>query len=133
MITTISVSINYIICIISSIINYCIFRFLSNNTYIILLGTLGVYVILYKLVCNVKKLKKGIAFLKKNEHNEYLGLLILNIATAIFFSLAILGNMKTNMEMMKSLFIYIVFFTIIMFITIQKSLQLYYKQKLQII
>ena len=131
MITTISISINYIICIISSIINYCIFRFLSNNTYIVLLGTLGVYVILYKLVCNVKKLKKGIAFLKKNEHNEYLGLLILNIATAIFFSLAILGNMKTNMEMMKSLFIYIVFFTIIMFITIQKSLQLYYKQKLQ--
>lgn len=131
MITTVSISMNYIICIISSIINYCIFRFLSNNTYIVLLGTLGVYVILYKFVCNVKKFKKGIAFLKKNEQNEYLGLLILNIATAIFFSLAILGNMKTNMEMMKSLFIYIVFFTIIMFITIQKSLQLYYKQKLQ--
>ena len=37
--------------------------------------------------------------------------------------------MNTNIK--KILFIYIILFTVIMFITIQKSLQLYYKQKLQ--
>ena len=131
MITTISISVNYIICLISASINYFIFRFFDINNYIILVGILSIYIFLYKVIYNVKKLKKGIAFFKKNEHNEYLGLVILNIATAIFFSLAIFGNMKMNMEVVKSLFVYIIFFTIIMFITIQKSLQLYYKQKLQ--
>ena len=40
MITTISISTNYIICIISSTINFFIFRLLPSNTYIVLLGTL---------------------------------------------------------------------------------------------
>ncbi len=131
MITTISISVNYIICLISASINYFIFRFFNVNNYIILVGILSIYLLLYKVVYSVKKLKRGIAFFKKNEHNEYLGLVILNIATAIFFSLAIFGNMKMNMEVVKSLFVYIIFFTVIMLITIQKSLQLYYKQKLQ--
>lgn len=131
MITTISISVNYIICLISASINYFIFRFFNVNNYIILVGILSIYILLYKVVYSVKKLKRGIAFFKKNEHNEYLGLVILNIATAIFFSLAIFGNMKMNMEVVKSLFVYIIFFTVIMLITIQKSLQLYYKQKLQ--
>ena len=131
MITTISISVNYIICLISASINYFIFRFFDVNNYIILVGILSIYILLYKVVYSIKKFKRGIAFLKKNEHNEYLGLVILNIATAIFFSLAIFGNMKMNMEVVKSLFVYIIFFTVIMLITIQKSLQLYYKQKLQ--
>ena len=131
MITTVSVSINYIMCLISISISYFIFRFSNFNTYIVLMGILSIYVILYITICNIKKFKNGISFLKRNEHNEYLGLLILNIAISIFFALAIFGNIKINIEIIKSLFPYILIFSIIMFITIQKSLQLYYKQKLQ--
>ena len=129
--TTISFSINYIIYLVSVSISYFIFRFFNINTYLVLVGIFSVYTILFEIACNIKKLKKGIAFLKKNEHNEYFELLVLNIAVAIFFSLAIFANAKINMEMAKSIYIHMVFFTIIMFITIQKSLQLYYKQKLQ--
>ena len=131
MITTISISTNYIICIISSSINFFIFRLLPSNTYIVLLGTLIIYVFFYKVICNVKKFRKGITFFKKNEHNEYLGLVISNIAVVIFFSFAIFGNIQVNREVARALLVYMILFFIIMFITIQKSLQLYYKQKLQ--
>ena len=50
---------------------------------------------------------------------------------ALFFSFAILSNIKTSITIMRSLFIYVVIFSVMLFITIQKSLQLYYKQKLQ--
>ena len=131
MLTTISISISYIICLVSISINYFIFRFFNINTYIVLIGILITYVILYRVIYKVKKFKKGITFLKKNEHNEYFGLLILNIAVAIFFFLVIFANAEINIEMAKSIYVNMVFFTIIMVITIQKSLQLYYKQKLQ--
>ena len=131
MITTISVSINYFMCLISITVNYFIFKFFEVNTYIILIGILSIYIILLKIILNMKKLKKGITFLKKNEQNEYFGLLILNIAIAIFFFLVIFANREINIKMAKSIYIHIILFSIIMFITIQKSLQLYYKQKLQ--
>lgn len=131
MISTISFSINYILYLTSVIIGYCIFRFLNISTYVIMIGILMIYTILFKKVYTIRKLNKGIMFFKKNEQNEYLGLLILNIATALILALAILSNIQTNITVLRTLFIYIVFFSIIMFMTIQKSLQLYYKQKLQ--
>ena len=131
MITTISFSINYTIYIISISIGYFIFRHFAINNSLVLVGILLLYTLLFKVVCNIKKLKKGITFLNKNEHNEYLGILISNIAIAIFFSLSIFSNIGISVQIVKSLYIYIIFFAIIMFITIQKSLQLYYKQKLQ--
>ena len=47
MISTVSLSINYIICLISISISYFIFRFSNFNTYIVLMGILSIYVILY--------------------------------------------------------------------------------------
>ncbi len=131
MITMISFSVNYIMYLISVIITFGIFIFFKTNTFVTLIGIVIIYTILFKITYNMKKLKKGIMFLKKNEQNEYLGVLILNIATALIFSLTILSNIKINIAVIRTLFIYIIFFSIIMFITIQKSLQLYYKQKLQ--
>ena len=131
MITTISFSINYTIYIISISISYFIFRNFSINNSLVLVGILLLYTLLFKVVCNIKKLKKGITFLNKNEHNEYLEILISNIAIVIFFTLSIFSNIRISVKIVKSLYIYIIFFAIIMFITIQKSLQLYYKQKLQ--
>ena len=131
MMTMISFSLNYIMYLISVIITFGIFIFFKPNTFITLITIVLIYTALFKTIYNMKKLKKGITFFKNNEKNEYLGLLILNISTAVIFLLAIWSNIKDNIEIIRSLFIYVVFFSIIMFITIQKSLQLYYKQKLQ--
>ena len=131
MVTTLSFGINNIIYLISIIISYCIFNELNLNSYVIMIVILVIYLILFRIVLNIRKLKRGISFLKKNEQNEYLGLLILNVTTVLIFSLAIFSNIETDIVLMRTLSIYILIFVIIMFITIQKSLQLYYKQKLQ--
>ena len=130
LITTITLSINFIIYLSSTVINFIIFNFFNIlNEYIAFIAILFIFVILSTLLCNIKRLKSGVTFFKDNENNEYLGLLILNIGATVFFSIIIISNMKISVK--RSLFIYIIIFSIIMFITIQKSLQLYYKQKLQ--
>ena len=132
MITTVSISINYILYTISITVSYIVCKLINlNNEYVIFLAILAIYCIEFIVLYNIRKLKKGITFFKKNENNEYLGLLVLNLAMALFFSFAILSNIKTSITIMRSLFIYVVIFSVMLFITIQKSLQLYYKQKLQ--
>ncbi len=131
MVTTLSFGINNVIYAISVIISYCIFTVSNFDNYITMMGILVIYWIIFKIVCNIRRLKRGISFLKKNEQNEYLGLLILNVAIVLIFTLAIFTNIERDIVLMRILAIYILIFAIIMFITIQKSLQLYYKQKLQ--
>ena len=130
LITTISLSINYILYIFSAAINYVLFRnYVIQNRYIVFIAILLVDIILLRLITGIKRFNKGISFLKKNECNEYFGILILNISSTLFFAFIMINNF--DIETIKALFLYIVIFSIIMFITIQKSLQLYYKQKLQ--
>ena len=132
MITLVSFCINYILYVLAIIANFIIFKIFNiNGQYINLLCILIFYCIVVIKFGNMKKLKNGISFFRKNEHNELLGILILNIAIILFLLFMILSNANTSMETMKSVFIYLIIFSIIMFITIQKSLQLYYKQKLQ--
>ena len=131
MVTTLSFGVNNIIYVISLIISYCIFNVFNFNDYIMMIIILIIYLILLKIVSNIRKLRRGIAFLKKNDQNEYLGLLILNVAIVLIFVMAIFSNIQTDIVVKRTLFIYVLIFSIIMFITIQKSLQLYYKQKLQ--
>ena len=131
MITTISFGINNIIYLISISISYFFFRTLESNFYIVIMGIVIIYFIIFKMVCRIPRLKRGIRFLKENEQNEYLGLLILNISTVLIFSLAIFSNGEIDVIILRTLFIYVLILITIMFITIQKSLQLYYKQKLQ--
>lgn len=132
LINTISISVNYIFYALSIFITFNLSKICNiNNDYIVFIVIVLIYVIFINLICKLRRLNKGIQFLKKNETNEHLGMLILNISIAIFFSFTILRSVNTNIETMKPIFIYTIMFSIIMFITIQKSLQLYYKQKLQ--
>ena len=132
LITIISASINYILYIISIMINYLIFRINNiDKDIIVLISILAIYGILVTSVCKIRRFDKGISFLKKNQDNDCLGIIILNSSLMMFFAFAILSNIKTSITIMRSLFIYVVIFSVILFITIQKSLQLYYKQKLQ--
>ena len=129
LITTLSLSINYIIYTISTIICFIIFKIINiDNKYIIMIFITLIYVILMIILYQIKRFSKGISFLKRNKNDEYFEILILNISSTLFLAIAILTNFSR--ESMKSIFAFIIIFSILMFITIQKSLQLYYKQKL---
>lgn len=130
LITTISLSVNFVLYLVSTVINFVIFNiFETSNEYIVLISISIIFIILFEILYRIKRLKNGITFLKNNENNEYLELLILNIAAILFLAITILSNVEIAVK--RSVFIYTIIFAIIMFITIQKSLQLYYKQKLQ--
>lgn len=129
-ITTFFLSINYILFFIASTI--CFFLsviFKLQNDLIIFICIMIIYTILLYLFNRIKKFKKGFSFLKTKLENEYLEILVLNISIIILFCIIILSNYTEQIT--SKLGLGFIIFAIIMFITIQKSLQLYYKQKLQ--
>lgn len=127
--TIISLSINYSIFLIAIIINFIINATIILNTDIVNLIIIILLhgIILYSLF-RVKKFKCGITFLKNNLQNEYMDILTLNISAIILFAFVLITN--SSVMIVGSLSTGIIIISIIMFITIQKSLQLYYKQKL---
>lgn len=130
LVTIISLSINYIIFFISTFISF-IFVVITKieEVYIGLIIIIITYSLLIYAFCNIKRFKKGFIFLQKNMKNEYMDILILNISiTILFFTILLAGYNQVINRKICAIFI---IFSIIMFITIQKSLQLYYKQKLQ--
>ena len=129
LISAVALSLNYIFYMISSVFCYMILKEISLNDYITLIFIITIYYFVeQKLLFKTKKLKKGIIFLNRNKNNDYLDILILNISATISLAFIILSN--RGIELKIAIFIYIIIFSIIMFITIQKSLQLYYKQKM---
>lgn len=130
LVTVISLSINYSIFSISvclSVIPTILFN--VQNIYIGLILILIIYSILISIFCRIKRFKKGFIFLQRNMKNEYAEILILNISIMILFCTMILSNYDKIIN--RKVHVIFILFSIIMFITIQKSLQLYYKQKLQ--
>lgn len=126
---TISLSLNYIIFFIAICISFLPGYILEiNNKYINFVIVIATYLILMYLFFKVKRIKKGLAFLQDKINNEYFGILILNISIVILFLVILLSNYKDILT--NNIFWALVTFCAIMFITIQKSLQLYYKQKL---
>lgn len=126
----VSLSINYIIFFIAICITFfpsAIFNI--TNKYISLIILLTFYNIIIYLFSRINKFKKGLAFLKNKLKDEYMNILILNISVVILFCTILLSNYTEIIT--GNIGISFIIFSIIMFITIQKSLQLYYKQKLQ--
>ena len=129
--TIISHAINYtILCMtlaISFIVSICTDL---NNDYINLIIILISHVILLYTLFKIKRFKKGFSFLKGDNQNEYLDILVLNIGVIILFLIAIL--IHTDVALARELALRIITAIFIMFTTIKKSLQIYYKQKLLI-
>ena len=129
MISIISLTISYIFFSISIFISFILCLILkTRNEYVNIIIILIIYVISLKNFLKIKKLKQGIAFLKIKLKNEYFNIVILNISYMILFILIILSNY--NRELSREFGTGLILFSIIMFVTIQKSLQLYYKQKM---
>ena len=117
----------YAIAIIGDFILYSIFEI--PNDYVNFLIIAIIYFINVSIILKIKKIKYGITFLKEKRNDNFFDILILNISMIILFSFLSLVNL--DIQIKRNTFIAVIIFAIIMFITIQKSLQLYYKQKLQ--
>ncbi len=129
LISAISISINQILWLMSIFINYFLIRILRiTNEYIILFMISGTQFILLIAFWRIKRIRNGITFLKKWKDDEYMNLLLLNISSAILFIAVILSNYQEGIT--SKFGVMLIIFAIVMFITIWKSLQLYYKQQM---
>ena len=129
MVTMVSSAINYIILILSAVLCFLVFfNFNLQNDKINMILTLIIYVLLILGFSKIKRFKKGFAFLQTKLKNEYFDILIINISCVILFSVIILSNYGAIVG--RNLIFGLVIFAILMFIAIQKCLQLSYKHKM---
>lgn len=128
-ITMISLTINYIIFAIGAIFGFLIFSIFNiQNDYINAVVVLTVYIILIFYFLRIKRFKKGLAFLQLKLKNEYFEILMLNISVVVLFMVMNIQNYQKGFSV--NFLPGLVIFSVLMFITIQKSLLLYYKQKM---
>ena len=128
-VTMISLAMNYIIFIISLFLGFImVFTFNIKNEYINMIIILTIYATLILGFLKIKRFKKGFSFLQTKLKNEYLDMLILNVSCVILFTVAILSNY--NQLVSRKLMLAFFILAIMMFVTIQKSLELYYKQRM---
>ena len=129
--TLISIGINYIINIFAIIFIYNLTYFVKiENDYLIFVLMRFISFITVFSIFKIKKLKYGFVICKYDEKNEYIDVLTLNISLIIIFLITIILNMK--IQFVKNIVLILFCFGIIIFKTIQKSIELYYKQKLLI-
>ena len=129
LVIVISLGINYIILSISIFIDFLISDQLKNtNKYLNLIVIIFMYMVFMHLFMKVKRLNKGFSFLQNKLKNEYISILILDISIVLIFFITMLANYDTSGFRIMVTGVFVI--SIIMFITIQKSLQLYYKQKM---
>ena len=127
--TLIVLSINYISFIISIILEFNIKKLLHiNNEYLNFIIIMILYSFIIKKTLNFKKFKYGLDFLKEKFENEYLNIILLNISVVVLLSYIILTSY--NYQASKMIMIPFIFFAIILFLSIQKILQMYYKHNL---
>lgn len=127
--TIVSLSINYIISILSIVLCFILDKILDINNdcvnlFIIIVLHLAILINLFKM----KKFKYGFSFCRMDSKNEHMDILILNISSIVLFSIIIISN--NDFKLATSFVVVFTVFAFIMFAIIQKSLQLYYKQKL---
>ena len=124
----ISFGINYILFFVSATICGCLNNFLIiyNNFNAILIFV--IYIILLKLFFMTKKFKNGFDFLTNNMRDGNADNIILNVSVVIIFLITFLSYIDFTAR--RELFITIILISIIMFIAISKSFQLYYKHRL---
>lgn len=128
-ITIIALSINYAILTIATIIvfllNYIVKINKDSVNFIIM--TMN-HVFILNRIFQMNRFKYGISFLQKNSKNEYIDIPMLNIGISVLILTILFSN--KDLMVSRGLIFYFITLLITMGITIQKSLQLYYKQKL---
>ena len=128
-VTMISYSINYIIYMFSITIAFIPNAILKiSNDYLALVIILCIYIVLLLNIIKIKKFKNGILFLQKKMEDTYFNITILSMIAIILFFLMIIQD--ENDMRGKNVIITFVVLSVILFVTIKQSFQLYYKQNL---
>ena len=129
LLNTISLTVNQIIFLIATMISFIPHLILSINIEIInFIVIIFVHLILLIYCLRLKRIKNGISFLIKNKYDEYFNLVILNISLIVLFFIVFTSNYQEKVTWKFG--IGSIIFSVMMISTIQKSLQLYYKQKM---
>lgn len=130
LVTLCSFSLNYIIYILSIVIEFIPNIILGiQNDIISLILIYTIHFILLFYLFKIRKFKHGFASFQKNLGNEYFDILVLTISSIVLFS-SILVSGNYSLVFLSNLYISFIVLGIIMFITIQRSLTLYYKHNL---
>ena len=124
----VSLGINYILFSISVITCGIIKDFINIKDIYIALLIFLLYMLFLKLFFVPQKLKNGFSFIRKNFKDDNIDNIILNISAVIIFLITFLSYIDFTAK--RELFVAIILISIIMFITISKSFQLYYKHRL---
>ena len=129
LITVLSLAINYSILFVATMILYFpAMIFNVNNEMFNFLIINVLQAVLIFLFWRIKRIRNGITFLKKWEDDEYINLMLLNISSGILFIVVVISNYQEGVT--SKFGIMLIIFAIVMFITIWKSLQLYYRQQM---
>ena len=135
MITIISYAISMICLGISAIISFFIYKILNiQNQYFNMIIVLVIQFCLLYGFFKVKRLKRGFSFLTKMADNEIINIIMLNISITLILVTCIFGTLfginGVHREIKQYLFITQIILGIGMYVSIYKSFQMYYKQKL---
>ena len=124
----ISNSIIYIVFVISTFIEsiFIIILNLNNRTINLILIIIIEAIILF-LIFRIKRFRHGLSFVK-NSNNEYFNIIMINISSVVILAYYIFGNYYGDLT--EQLIACLVVIAFIMLLVIQKTLTLYYKQKL---
>ena len=124
-----SLTISFVMFFIATIFNSIPNIILHTQNDFVIMCSLGItYLIIFAIFIKNKRLKSGIVFSNNSKSAEQFDLLILNISTIIIFLIGIFKICKGMMTWKLGSSIAIL--SLIMFATIKKSFQVYYKQKL---
>lgn len=123
-----SLGINYTLFSIAVIICGIINNLIKIENLCMAISILLLYIALFELFFIPRKFKNGFDFIQENIKDGNVDNIILNISAIIIFFVTFLTN--TNSIKANNIFIAIILISIIMFITISKSFQLYYKHRL---
>ncbi len=122
-------SICLFISIVLSFISYKIIRIDNKFLHLAIILILQ-FILLYRIF-KIKRFESGFSFLYKNLNNDFVDTIMINISIATVFIFCILGTIfKDIQEIRRNLLISFIILGITMFIMIQKTLTMYYKQKL---
>ena len=124
----ISLGINYTIFFIAVTISGIIDSFLLMDSIANAILILIVYSFLLKIFLAKKKFKNGFDFIQKNIKDGNVDNIILNISAIIIFLITFTAYIDSSAKI--NTFLAIILISIIMFITISKSFQQYYKHRL---
>lgn len=131
MTTIVSIAISYIILFVSVFISLIIaILFNISNDKISFIFLIIFYIFILSRLFKIRKIKKGIIFLQRKLENQYFSVLVLNVSIVILLIALIIPEYKY--EFTANMLISFIIIAIMLFITIKKLLELYYKQNLLI-